>query len=123
MDSTDSTKQDAKTATRKLAQWWTDKTESSWAAVKKEAVADWDKAVGAEKKLADKAAEEALAFGHGARDAYQKLAVWGGELEDKLKADWKDGHRTEHAWDKVKDAVKHGWQRAQTAVGSIPKPQ
>lgn len=70
--------------------WWTKSFESSWNKVKAEAIADWDKMVDVEKQLQRGVAEEAIAFGHGARDAYQKMQVWGGDLEDKLKADGKD---------------------------------
>ena len=99
--------------------WWNESFQSSWDKVKAQVLADWDKVVGAEKKLERGITEEAIAFGHGARQAYQKMAVWGGELEEGLKTDWKEtGHDAEVAWDKVSAAVKHGWERAKATAGA-----
>ena len=100
--------------------WWTESIESSWSAAKKDALADWDKLAAAQKELTLAVAEEAIAFGHGARDRFQKFQVWGAELEAKLESDWKDGHQTAHAWEKVKDAVRHGWKRAADVTKSAP---
>ena len=107
--------------------WWTESFETSWKKARAEVMADWDKVVAGEKKLEHSIAEEALAFGHGARDAYRKMEVWGSELEDKLKADWKEtGHDAASAWDKVSAAVKQGWERAATttksAVAAVTSP-
>ena len=107
-------------AHKHLPRWWTESLESSWARVKTEAVADWKKGVGVENKLENDLAEEAMAFGHGARSAYQKFSAWGGELEETLKADWKKGHSGEGAWEKVHDAVRHGWKCASDAIKGTP---
>ena len=109
----------------KKPKWWTDSLETSWNGVKAEAIAGWDKVVGTQRKLDKGIAEEAIAFGHGARQVYQKIEVWGSELEDKLKADWKEaGGDAERAWDKVSAAVRHGWERVIAAVtpASSAKP-
>jgi len=93
--------------------WWNDKVESSWNSAKKEAVADWDRLVGAEKKVTNEIAEDAMAFGHGARSAYDKFQAWGNDLEKKLEEDWTGlGKGSDASWDKVRAAVQHQWQRA-----------
>ena len=109
--------------TWKKPSWWTEHVEGSWNKVKVEALADWKKVVASEKKIENKVDEQALAFGHGAREAYHKLEHWSGELENKLKADWKETTtEAESAWDKVSTTVKHGWERAVgTATVSVPK--
>ena len=111
-------KHDPGKANSKKPSWWTEGFESSWNKAKAETLADWHTFASAEKKLEESVAEQALALGHGARGAYEKLAVWSGELEETLKADWSGtGHEAEHAWEKVRSAVKHGWERGTKAVG------
>ena len=109
-------KEDVKAVQKNLTAWWTENIETSWLAAKQGLVADWQKLATNEKALAHEAAEEAIAFGHGARDAFKDLQTWSVELQAKLESDWKDGHRTAHAWEQVKDAVRHGWNRATDAV-------
>lgn len=101
--------------------WWTESLETSWNRVKTEAVAEWAQLGEHEKTLEHQIAEEAIAFGHGACETYDKLSVWGDDLENKLEADWKDSHEAAHAWESVRDAVKHGWQRAKKAVQRTPE--
>jgi|HubBroStandDraft_6_1064221.scaffolds.fasta_scaffold159587_4 hypothetical protein len=99
--------------------WWTDSLETSWHKAKVEATQEWGKIVEGEKRVAERAEVEAMAFGHGARHAYREFQVWSDKLEAMLRADWKEtGHDAECAWTKVSAAVKHGWQRgaAQPAV-------
>jgi hypothetical protein len=97
--------------------WWTDNVETSWNKVKVEAIADWKKVVATEKGVERKVDEQAIAFGHGAREAYDQVKTWGGELEATLKADWVQTMAdAEHAWDGVSRAVKHGWDRAVAVV-------
>jgi hypothetical protein len=91
--------------------------EASWNRVKEEAIADWKKVVATEKRAERNVDEQAIAFGHGAREAYGQVKTWGGELEAKLKADWlQTTADAEHAWDGVSRAVKHGWDRAVALV-------
>lgn len=104
-----------------LPRWWTESVETSWNRVKAEALDEWDQLEAYEKKLEREIAEEAIAFGHGGCETYDKLYEWGGDLEDKLKADWADSHEAALAWESVRDAVKHGWQRARKAVKPTPE--
>lgn len=97
--------------------WWNDSLETSWEKVRAHMLAEWNKAVEGKQKLEHQIAEEALAFGHGAREAYPKLLAWTGELEDKLKADWKRTHKNaSETWEQVQNAVKHGWEATKRAV-------
>lgn len=99
--------------------WWNDSLQTSWKKVSASTLAAWDKSVQAEKKLEHHIAEEALAFGHGAREAYPKMLVWNAELEDKLKADWKSVQsNASEAWDHVHSAVKHSWEAAKRDLSS-----
>jgi hypothetical protein len=92
--------------------WWNAAHDLSWEKVKGALVADWHKMTEGAQKLEKTLQERALAFGHGARDAYAKFGVWTADLEKELRADWEKTHKDASAnWDKVKDAVKHGWER------------
>lgn len=111
----------ARTKGASKPKWWTDGMQASWDKVKLETVADWKKISAGEKKVETRIDEGALAFGHGAREAYHQIQVWGGELETKLKADWKEtAGDAGYAWDKVSAAVERGWERAAAAVKSAP---
>lgn len=100
--------------------WWTERVESSWRQAKTETLAEWAQILGGEKKLEQQVAEQALALGHGARAGYDDVMTWGGDLEEKLRADWKaTGQDAEHAWETVQTAVKLGWERATRAVGAV----
>ena len=100
--------------------WWTDKVDASWNKVKSEVLADWKKVVGAEKKVEHGIDEQAVAFGHGARQAFGQIKTWGKDLEAQLKADWQQTTmNVEGTWEKMSAAIKHGWERA---VGSPPPP-
>ena len=95
------------------AAWWTTSLGAAWDDVKADAMADWKKLLSEKKKVGHAFDDQALAFGHGARTFYRKLSVWGGELEDRLKADWKAaGHDATTAWENVSSAVQHGWETA-----------
>ena len=63
-----------------------------------------------------------MAFGHGAKEAYGRVAdkadVWSDELEKKLKVDWEATHKNAaETWEQVRDAVKHGWERTTSSLG------
>ena len=93
--------------------WWTDSIETSWRRARAEAIADWNRTIEAEQNIQHRLIESALAFGHGAREQYMHLGVWASELEDRLRADWKEtGHEAEVAWESVRAAVQHAWERA-----------
>ena len=101
--------------------WWTDGIEASWNKMKADTIAEWNKVVASEKRTATQLDEGAIAFGHGARKVYHEIKAWGSDLEDKLKVDWKEtAVDAEQAWDKVKSAVKHGWERTVDAVAAVP---
>lgn len=53
-------------------------------------------------------AEPALRYGYGARSYYGD-AAWNDELEVKLRRDW-EASGSEGTWDRVKNAVRRGWQ-------------
>ena len=96
--------------------WWSKVNDVSWDKVKGKLTEDWQKLSTDAQKLGKDAAETAISFGHGARETYGKVAqkadVWSDELEKKLKADWEATHKDGAvAWEKVRDAVKHGWER------------
>jgi hypothetical protein len=92
--------------------WWSALHDVSWDQIKKTAIDDWHKVAGQAQKLERAAAERAIAFGHGARDVYGKVGTWTTDVEAKLKADWEATHKDAAvSWEKVKDAVKHGWER------------
>lgn len=98
--------------------WWNESFETSWQKVKVTTLEGWDKLLQRGQKLNHRIAEQALAFGHGARELYPKITAWSKELEDKLKADWAQIQGTaEETWEKVSDAIKHGWETAKQ-----PKP-
>jgi len=92
--------------------WWTDSLETSWNNVKAEVIRDWDKLVVGETELEHRVDHEAVAFGFGARYAFHDFKVWGAEVEELLKADWKEtGHDAQRAWDEIRAAARHGWER------------
>ena len=97
-------------------QWWSKVEDLSWDKVKGSLTDEWQKVAGGAQKLEHKLAENAIAFGHGAKSAYnqtaQKMDGWSDEVEKRLKADWEKTHKDASVtWDKVRDAVKHGWER------------
>lgn len=97
--------------------WWNDSLDTSWKKASAGILSGWDKLSEGGKKLEHSLAEEALAFGHGAREIYPKMSVWAGELEDKLKADWKPlAKSAADSWESVHTAVKHGWDMTKNAV-------
>lgn len=103
--------------------WWTDGFEASWSQVRSETLADWGKVASAENRLEQDLAEQALAFGHGSREAYASLKDWTDELVATLKTDWKAaGHEAENSWEQVSAAVKHGWERALRVASTTAEP-
>lgn len=108
-------------AAQQRPEWWTDENELSWRGVKESLFQNWDRMVEESRKLERRLTEEAMAVGHGARRAYQKAEQWGEELESHLRRDWKAVSReADDTWDKVKDAVKHGWENTRPVVKAPP---
>lgn len=104
---------DTTQAKSKKPTWWNDSLETSWKKVSMATVAAWDKLGHAAKKIEHHSTEQALAFGHGAREAYPKMLVWSHELEEKLKSDWKQVQSdATDAWEQVHDAIKYSWNAA-----------
>jgi hypothetical protein len=58
-------------------------------------------------------AEPAVRYGYGARQHFQGRE-WSDELERDLEKDW--GGSGESSWQRVKDAVRRGWNSAKRAV-------
>lgn len=103
------------TAVAQKPQWWTEPPEASWERVKAEVVEDWHKVKGVGVRLEHKVADGAIAFGHAARRAYRSIKAWGKDLESELESDWRQSTRDgDSTWEKVKGAVKHGWESATT---------
>jgi len=97
--------------------WWTDSLETSWSKVKAKVIQDWHIVARCESNLEHRINGEALALGHGAREQYPKVPVWSGELEHLLRADWEQaGHRAECTWEKVRAAVRQGFEQADGAA-------
>lgn len=59
-------------------------------------------------------AEPGLRFGVGAR-AYHRQGDWDDKLEGDLRKDWESKHG-EGTWERIKAAVRHGWDSAKRAV-------
>jgi hypothetical protein len=98
--------------------WWSNIHDLSWGKVKAAMVEDWHKLAGGMQKLEKNVAESAIQLGHGAREVYKKFGTWGSELEAALKKDWEATHKdASQAWEKVRDAVKHGWEKTQNKGG------
>lgn len=97
----------------KAPHWWTSAHDLSWSKIKSAVVDEWHKAGSAASKLEHSIAEHAMKFGHGATNAYQHKGEWTHDVEAKLKADWEKTHQdATMAWDKVRDAVKHGFEKS-----------
>ncbi len=95
----------------KKPHWWSAVHDLSWDKVKSEAVSNWEKISAGAGKLQKSVAENAIAFGHGAKDIYGKTGPWSDEVEAKLKADWEQTHKDAvDGWATVRDAVKHGYE-------------
>lgn len=93
--------------------WWTQAHDLSWNKLKSSVVDEWHKAVAGAQKLEKSVAEQAMKFGHGASDAFEHAGKWTEELEAKLKSDWEKTHQDATvAWAKVRDAVKHGFEKS-----------
>jgi hypothetical protein len=97
----------------KKPRWWNDRIASSWEKAKTLAMTEWAKVAADTKKLEKTVMERALAFGHGARTAYAKMEAWTDQVERDLAEEWERlGNDGAAAWAKVRDTVKHEWQRA-----------
>jgi argininosuccinate lyase len=114
----DETKGEAKNEAKHPG-WWTRANDLSWAKVKTRIMDEWHRiqqeASKLDKKLDQKlnrsAEEHAVAFGHGARSAYERFTAWTTEFEKKLEEDWKAMGAAQR-WEKVRDAIKHGWEQS-----------
>ncbi len=60
------------------------------------------------------AAEAAVRYGHGARQYYSDTD-WNEDLEARLRKDW-GATSDDSSWDKVKDAVRRGWDGVRRAL-------
>ncbi len=58
--------------------------------------------------------EPAVRYGHGARQQYQG-EEWNDDLERRLQRDW-EATGESGAWDRVKGAVRRGWDSVKRAV-------
>jgi hypothetical protein len=102
--------------------WWSSLHDLSWAKVKDGVIEEWHRLQARAQKLEKSAVEKAAAFGHEARSAYQRLGKWSSEVEARLKTDWESTYKDANlAWDRVRDAVKHGWERAQKSAPATEK--
>lgn len=100
----------------KKPKWWNAVHDVSWSKVRGAIVDQWHSAAAGASKLEKSVAERAIAFGHGARDVYGKAGQWSADVEAKLKADWEQTHKdATNTWDKVRDAVKHGYDETVAA--------
>lgn len=101
----------------KKPHWWNNMHDLSWDKIKTAAVDEWHKAAAGAAKLEKSVAERAIALGHGAHDVYGKSGQWTSDIEAKLKADWEQTHKdATNTWDKVRDAVKHGYDKAASTI-------
>lgn len=100
--------------------WWTQQLESSWQHIREAVTQQVQKIEGVTKKWEDRLTEEALAFGHGARQRFQRFRVWEAALEEQLKAEWQQLKGKNVKWESVRDAVKHAWEHAKT-IGTPPQ--
>jgi hypothetical protein len=84
----------------------------SWEKMKQTLLTDFARVQDGAKKIEEKIAEKAIEFGHAAREAFDKLGEWGYDVENKLKPEWQRFESdASHNWEKVKSAVKFGFQR------------
>lgn len=61
--------------------------------------------------------EPAVRYGYGARQYYgaQGRQDWDDDLEESLRRDW-GASGSNNSWDRVKAAVRHGWDSVKRAV-------
>ena len=57
-------------------------------------------------------AEPALRYGYGARSYYSSDSDWNDRLETKLRSDWESAGNGAGSWDRIKAAVRRGWESA-----------
>ena len=55
--------------------------------------------------------EDAVRYGYGAGMHYGDYSAWDDRTEGALRKEWND-LKEGHTWDEIKDAVRHGWQKA-----------
>lgn len=93
--------------------WWNETHSSAWEQSKSALRSDWEQSTprSAGAWVDD---EPALRYGHGARHYYAKQP-WSDELEGKLSKDW-DSTGNGSTWDRVKSAVRRGWESVKHAV-------
>lgn len=100
--------------------WWTASLESSWNAVKKEALTGWEARTSVQHEEARHAAEQALAFGFGGHHVYPSMRSWSAELAALLENDWNETHESSQPWDQARDEVRHGWDFAALVLRRAP---
>lgn len=84
--------------------WWGHVDETSWKRVRDAILNDWRATHAA--PIDDMVVEAALAFGHGARNAYAHQTSWA-TLSAQLRVDWIGlGHE---GWDQIAEIVRHAW--------------
>jgi hypothetical protein len=103
--------------------WWGDVDETTWTRVRDAVLRDWRARSEHAATIEDAIVEAALAFGHGARSAYEHHNSWAA-LSAQLRIDWIGlGHCGTAAWDEIADIVKHAWSCAEaTRVASATLP-
>jgi hypothetical protein len=126
--------------------WWTDNHSSSWERTKEALRRDWEQTKadvsdsGRElnqdagdtiKQASGKQpipsgntpnppdswddVEPALRYGYGARQHYAN-EEWNDELESRLRKDWDSSSSGGSSWDRVKNAVRRGWDSVKRAA-------
>ena len=90
--------------------WWGDVDETSWKRVRGAILSDWRACSTHAAPIEDTVVEAALAFGHGARNAYAHHTSWA-TLSAQLRVDWIGlGHE---GWDQIAEIVRHAWLRSE----------
>ena len=100
--------------------WWNASLESSWNAVKKEALTAWEARTSVQHEDARHAAEQALAFGFGGHHIYRSIRSWTNELIEQLRTDWNGTHEASQPWEHARDEVRQGWEFAALVLRRAP---
>lgn len=110
--------------------WWSQQLETSWQGMKS-ALMEQMGTIGTHVKNFGKStekwegriSEEAMAFGHAARERYKTFRTWSSALEQQLKIEWQEFKSKEISWESVRDAVRHAWEHSRpTPEASNPPP-
>jgi hypothetical protein len=60
-------------------------------------------------------AEPAMRYGYGARSYYGD-SEWNDDVETKLRSDWESAGNSGSTWERIKHAVRKGWNSAKRAA-------